>query len=191
MNKICFVTGNSNKLKEIQNLLSNYKIISLKDLNFSDDILETEDTIRGNAYLKANFINKKYNINCFSDDTGLFIDSLGGGPGVKSARYAGESCNSEDNINLVLKKLENQLNRNAFFKTVICLIKNNKTYFFEGKINGTISKKRIGGDGFGYDPIFIPEGYEKTFAELTITEKNSISHRGIAVNKLVSFLNEK
>tara|TARA_B100000287_G_scaffold302954_1_gene286104 strand:- start:14993 stop:15568 length:576 start_codon:yes stop_codon:yes gene_type:complete len=191
MNKICFVTGNSNKLKEIQNLLSNYKIISLKDLNFSDDILETEDTIRGNAYLKANFINKKYNINCFSDDTGLFIDSLGGGPGVKSARYAGESCNSEDNINLVLKKLENQLNRNAFFKTVICLIKNNKTYFFEGKINGTISEKRIGGDGFGYDPIFIPEGYEKTFAELTITEKNSISHRGIAVNKLVSFLNEK
>ena len=191
MNKICFVTGNSNKLKEIQNLLSNYKIISLKDLNFSDDILETEDTIRGNAYLKANFINKKYNINCFSDDTGLFIDSLGGGPGVKSARYAGESCNSEDNINLVLKKLENQLNRNAFFKTVICLIKNNKTYFFEGKVNGTISEKRIGGDGFGYDPIFIPEGYEKTFAELTITEKNSISHRGIAVNKLVSFLNEK
>ena len=191
MNKICFVTGNSNKLKEIQNLLSNYKIISLKDLNFSDDILETEDTIRGNAYLKANFINKKYNINCFSDDTGLFIDSLGGGPGVKSARYAGERCNSEDNINLVLKKLENQLNRNAFFKTVICLIKNNKTYFFEGKINGTISEKRIGGDGFGYDPIFIPEGYEKTFAELTITEKNSISHRGIAVNKLVSFLNEK
>tara|TARA_B100000029_G_scaffold510635_1_gene602605 strand:- start:2225 stop:2800 length:576 start_codon:yes stop_codon:yes gene_type:complete len=191
MNKICFVTGNSNKLKEIQNLLSNYKIISLKDLNFSDDILETEDTIRGNAYLKANFINKKYNINCFSDDTGLFIDSLGGGPGVKSARYAGESCNSEDNINLVLKKLENQLNRNAFFKTVICLIKNNKTYFFEGKINGTISEKRIGVDGFGYDPIFIPEGYEKTFAELTITEKNSISHRGIAVNKLVSFLNEK
>ncbi len=191
MNKICFVTGNSNKLKEIQNLLSNYKIISLKDLNFSDDILETEDTISGNAYLKANFINKKYNINCFSDDTGLFIDSLGGGPGVKSARYAGESCNSEDNINLVLKKLENQLNRNAFFKTVICLIKNNKTYFFEGKINGTISEKRIGGDGFGYDPIFIPEGYEKTFAELTITEKNSISHRGIAVNKLVSFLNEK
>ncbi len=191
MNKICFVTGNSNKLKEIQNLLSNYKIISLKDLNFSDDILETEDTIRGNAYLKANFINKKYNINCFSDDTGLFIDSLGGGPGVKSARYAGERCNSEDNINLVLKKLENQLNRNAFFKTVICLIKNNKTYFFEGKINGTISEKRIGVDGFGYDPIFIPEGYEKTFAELTITEKNSISHRGIAVNKLVSFLNEK
>ncbi len=191
MNKICFVTGNSNKLKEIQNLLPNYKIISLKDLNFSDDILETEDTIRGNAYLKANFINKKYNINCFSDDTGLFIDSLGGGPGVKSARYAGESCNSEDNINLVLKKLENQLNRNAFFKTVICLIKNNKTYFFEGKINGTISEKRIGVDGFGYDPIFIPEGYEKTFAELTITEKNSISHRGIAVNKLVSFLNEK
>tara|TARA_Y100000768_G_scaffold99516_2_gene72644 strand:+ start:663 stop:1238 length:576 start_codon:yes stop_codon:yes gene_type:complete len=191
MNQICFVTGNKNKLREVQNLLTNYKIVSLDDLNFSEDIAETENTIQGNAELKASFINNKYNIDCFSDDTGLFIDSLGGLPGVKSARYAGENCNSEENIALVLKNLKDKSDRNASFKTVICLIQNNSTYFFEGVINGKITEEKVGHSGFGYDPIFIPDGFDKTFSELTINEKNAISHRGIAVNKLVNFLNGK
>tara|TARA_B100000609_G_scaffold4953_1_gene3855 strand:- start:55 stop:630 length:576 start_codon:yes stop_codon:yes gene_type:complete len=191
MNEICFVTGNKNKLREVQNLLTNYKIVSLDDLNFSEDIAETENTIQGNAELKASFIYNKYNIDCFSDDTGLFIDSLGGLPGVKSARYAGENCNSEENINLVLKNLKDKSDRNASFKTVICLILNNKRYFFEGVINGKITEEKVGKGGFGYDPIFVPEGFDKTFSELTINEKNAISHRGIAVNKLVNFLNGK
>ena len=191
MNEICFVTGNKNKLREVQNLLTNYKIVSLVDLNFSEDIAETENTIQGNAELKASFIYNKYNIDCFSDDTGLFIDSLGGLPGVKSARYAGENCNSEENINLVLKNLKDKSDRNASFKTVICLILNNIRYFFEGVINGKITEEKVGNGGFGYDPIFVPEGFDKTFSELTINEKNAISHRGIAVNKLVNFLNGK
>jgi XTP/dITP diphosphohydrolase len=189
MNKICFATGNKNKLREVQSLLSNYKIVSLNDLNFLEDIPETENTIQGNAELKARFINNKFNIDCFSDDTGLFIDSLNGNPGVKSARYAGDNCNSDENIDLVLKNLKNISNRNASFRTVICLIKNNNTYLFEGVVNGKITEERVGNDGFGYDPIFIPEGYHKSFSELTIDEKNAISHRGIAVNKLVNFLN--
>lgn len=191
MNEICFVTGNKNKLREVQNLLTNYKIVSLDDLNFSEDIAETENTIQGNAELKASFIYNKYNIDCFSDDTGLFIDSLDGLPGVKSARYAGENCNSEENINLVLKNLKNKSDRNASFKTAICLILNNTRYFFEGVINGKITEEKVGNGGFGYDPIFMPEGFDKTFSELTINEKNAISHRGIAVNKLVNFLNGK
>lgn len=191
MNEICFVTGNKNKLREVQNLLTNYKIVSLDDLNFSEDIAETENTIQGNAELKASFIYNKYNIDCFSDDTGLFIDCLDGLPGVKSARYAGENCNSEENINLVLKNLKNKSDRNASFKTAICLILNNTRYFFEGVINGKITEEKVGNGGFGYDPIFVPEGFDKTFSELTINEKNAISHRGIAVNKLVNFLNGK
>lgn len=191
MNEICFVTGNKNKLREVQNLLTNYKIVSLDDLNFSEDIAETENTIQGNAELKASFVYNKYNIDCFSDDTGLFIDCLDGLPGVKSARYAGENCNSEENINLVLKNLKNKSDRNASFKTAICLILNNTRYFFEGVINGKITEEKVGNGGFGYDPIFMPEGFDKTFSELTINEKNAISHRGIAVNKLVNFLNGK
>ena len=191
MNEICFVTGNKNKLREVQNLLTNYKIVSLDDLNFSEDIAETENTIQGNAELKASFIYNKFNIDCFSDDTGLFIDSLDGLPGVKSARYAGENCNSEENINLVLKNLKNKSDRNASFKTAICLILNNTRYFFEGVINGKITEEKVGNGGFGYDPIFVPEGFDKTFSELTINEKNAISHRGVAVNKLVNFLNGK
>ena len=189
MNEICFVTGNKNKLREVQSLLSNYKIVSLDDLHFSEDIAETENTIQGNAELKAKFINNRFNIDCFSDDTGLFIDSLDGLPGVKSARYAGDNCSSDENIDLVLKNLKNISNRNASFRTVICLIINNKTYLFEGVVNGKITEERVGHDGFGYDPIFIPQGYDKTFSELTINEKNAISHRGIAINKLVNFLN--
>lgn len=189
MKQICFVTGNKNKLQEIQQLLFSFKIISLHDLNFFDDIPETENTIEGNAFLKANFINNKFNIDCFSDDTGLFIDSLDGLPGVKSARFAGENSNSEENISLVLKSLENKKSRSATFKTVICLIINNRKHFFEGSIPGTITEQKSGESGFGYDPIFIPFGYNKTFSEMTIEEKNLISHRSKAVQKLIKFLN--
>ena len=189
MKQICFVTGNKNKLQEIQQLLFSFKIISLDDLNFFDDIPETENTIEGNAFLKANFINNKFNIDCFSDDTGLFIDSLDGLPGVKSARFAGENSNSEENISLVLKSLENKKSRTATFKTVICLIINNRKHFFEGSVPGTITEQKSGESGFGYDPIFIPFGYNKTFSEMTIEEKNLISHRSKAVQKLIKFLN--
>ena len=194
MKQICFVTRihlkcNKNKLQEIQQLLFSFKIISLDDLNFFDDIPETENTIERNAFLKANFINNKFNIDCFSDDTGLFIDSLDGLPGVKSARFAGENSNSEENISLVLKSLENKKSRSATFKTVICLIINNRKHFFEGSVPGTITEQKSGESGFGYDPIFIPFGYNKTFSEMTIEEKNLISHRSKAVQKLIKFLN--
>ncbi len=189
MNKICFVTGNKNKLQEIQQLLTSFHIISLSDLNFFEDIPETENTIEGNALIKAKFINSKFNIDCFSDDTGLFIDSLDGLPGVKSARFAGENSNSEENISLVLKSLENKKSRSATFKTVICLIINNRKHFFEGSVPGTITEQKSGESGFGYDPIFIPFGYNKTFSEMTIEEKNLISHRSKAVQKLIKFLN--
>ena len=190
MNKICFVTGNKNKLREVQKLLFSYHLLSLEDLNFRDEIQETEDTIEGNALLKANHIYKKFEINCFSDDTGLFIDSLDGQPGVKSARFAGDNSNSEDNIRLVLKKLNGKENRNAVFRTVICLIINGKINYFHGEVKGIITKEKTGDKGFGYDPIFIPEGFNKTFSEFTLEEKNKLSHRAIAVSKLVKFLNK-
>ena len=189
MNKICFVTGNKNKLREVQKLLFSYHLLSLNDLDFSDDIPETKDTIEGNAFLKADHIHKKFGVSCFSDDTGLFIESLGGQPGVKSARFAGSNCDSEDNINLVLEKLSGKENRKAVFRTVICLIVNGKVSYFHGEVKGQISKEKAGNKGFGYDPIFIPDGFNKTFSEFTLDEKNEFSHRAIAVNKLVNFLN--
>ena len=189
MNKICFVTGNKNKLREVQKLLFSYRLLSLDDLNYTDEILETEDTIEGNALLKADHIFKKFEINCFSDDTGLFIDSLDGQPGVMSARFAGDSSNSEDNIRLVLEKLNGKENRNAVFRTVICLIINGKINYFHGEVKGVITKEKTGDKGFGYDPIFIPEGFNKTFSEFTLEEKNKLSHRAIAVSKLAKFLN--
>ncbi|MFL3002065.1 MAG: RdgB/HAM1 family non-canonical purine NTP pyrophosphatase [Cytophagales bacterium] len=189
MNNICFVTGNKNKLREVQKLLLSYNLLSLEDLDFSDDIPETEDTIEGNAFLKADHIHKKFGVSCFSDDTGLFIESLDGQPGVMSARFAGSNCNSEDNISLVLEMLSGIENRKAFFRTVICLIVNGKVNYFHGEVKGQISKEKAGDKGFGYDPIFIPDGFDKTFSEFTLDKKNELSHRALAVNKLVNFLN--
>ena len=189
MKQIVFSTHNENKLNEIKKILSdNFKIIGLSDLNFDDEIIESGKTLAQNADIKASYINKLYNIDCFADDTGLEINSLNGEPGVYSARYAGDECSSEKNIEKVLNSLSNKKCRKAVFKTVICLVINNEKYFFEGKIFGSISPKIIGKQGFGYDPIFIPNGFNKTFSQMSMDEKNKISHRAIAVEKLSKFL---
>lgn len=186
---LIFATGNQNKLLEINKIIpNNVKIISLKDLKFSDDIPENENTIEGNAIYKAKYIYNKFNTNVFSDDTGLEVEALNGEPGVYSARYAGEACDSNNNINKLLKKLKKKKNRNARFKTIIALIIKNKIHTFEGIINGEILKNPIGENGFGYDSIFRPAGYSKSFAELSINEKNIISHRSLAIKKLINFI---
>ena len=186
---IVFATNNKNKIKEITSLLNqNINILSLSDINFFDEIPETSDTLKGNAFIKADFINKKFNYNCFADDTGLFIDALNGEPGVYSARYSGEEGNSKKNIEKVLKKLSGVKNRDAHFTTVISLILNGKKYFFEGSVFGRISNNIKGEQGFGYDPIFIPDGYDISFSQMDLSEKNKISHRAKAVKKLIEFL---
>ena len=189
MKDLCFVTGNQNKFKEVKKLVKTFNLISLNDLNFSDEIQETDPSIKGNAFIKANFIHKKYNLDCFSDDTGLFIDCLDGEPGVRSARYAGDSSSSDDNIKLVLNKLKYKKNRFAHFQTIICLILNNKIEYFEGIIEGKITKTPLGDHGFGYDPIFMPINSNKTFAQFSLEEKNKVSHRAIATRKLITYLN--
>ena len=187
--KLVFASNNNNKIKEIQQLLpSSFEVVSLQDIDCTEDILETADTIEGNAILKANYVTEKYGLNCFADDSGLEVDVLNGAPGVYSARYAGEQKNDDNNMNKLLSNLENETNRKANFKTVICLNINGEQHLFTGIINGKIIKEKIGDNGFGYDPIFVPDGYTKTFAELTMEEKSSISHRGQAVKQLVEFL---
>ncbi|HPS70917.1 MAG TPA: non-canonical purine NTP diphosphatase [Bacteroidales bacterium] len=186
---LVFATNNKHKLEEISHIIGNqYKIISLKELGCFDDIPETENTLEGNALLKARFIHSRFHCNCFSDDTGLEIEALNGEPGVYSARYAGEQCSFEDNIVKVLQKMEGKKNRNALFRTVIALIINNTEFLFEGSIKGTIIENKKGISGFGYDPIFIPDGYSETFAEMGNDLKNQISHRAIATQKLTQFL---
>ncbi len=187
--KLVFATNNQHKLEEVIKIISNdFELLNLKDINCFEDIPETQDTIEGNASQKAFYIYEKYNLNCFADDTGLEIEALNGEPGVYSARYAGENCSFEDNVQKVLKNLEGKSNRKAQFKTVISLIIEGQEYQFEGIIKGTILKEKKGISGFGYDPIFQPTGYSKTFAELPAEEKNRISHRGIATKKLAEFL---
>ncbi len=191
MEKIVFATNNKNKLNEIQHLLKDVvDIVSLSDIGFNEDIAETEETLEGNALLKSHAIFDKYGYNVFSDDTGLEIEALDGKPGVYSARYAGDECLAENNMKKVLTELEGKDNRKAQFRTVIALILNGKEYLFEGLVRGTIMTDKQGQDGFGYDPIFQPDGYNATFAELPMSVKNEISHRGLAVKKLVAFLKE-
>ncbi len=189
--EIIFATQNQNKVKEIQKLIpEGISILSLRDINCTVDIPETADTLEGNASLKSKFVLDTYNKNCFADDTGLEIKSLNGEPGVKSARYADDfEKNDNKNIDLVLKKLGTTPNRKAQFRTVISLQINGVEHQFEGIVKGNITLERSGNSGFGYDPIFIPEGHSKSFAEMTMDEKNAISHRGMAIQKLVSFLN--
>jgi len=187
--KLVFATNNLNKLAEVQEMLPNIiELLSLKDINCFDEIEETELTLDGNAKLKANYITQKFGYNCFADDTGLEVDSLEGKPGVYSARFAGEPSNSEKNIQKVLSELENKTNRKAQFRTVICLNIDENQYLFEGTCKGEILTRKQGEKGFGYDPIFKPEGYSTSFAEMSSEEKNKISHRGIAIQKLVQFL---
>lgn len=189
--KIVFATGNPNKLKEIKSAVDGFEIVGLTDLDINEEIPETGITLKENALQKARYVYDKTGLNCFSDDTGLEIIALNNGPGVCSAMYAGADCNAENNIQKVLKELYSIRNRKAKFKTVIALILNGKEYFFEGGVNGDILKEKKGSDGFGYDPIFRPNGYNETFAQMSIGLKNKISHRGIAVKKLVAFLNQE
>tara|TARA_B110000027_G_scaffold132683_1_gene159381 strand:- start:3283 stop:3864 length:582 start_codon:yes stop_codon:yes gene_type:complete len=188
VNKIVFATGNPNKLKEIKSAINSFEILGLKDLGITEVIPETGDTLMKNALQKAKYVYDKTGFDCFSDDTGLEIEALNYHPGVYSAMYAGPDCNAEDNIQKVLLELRESANRNAQFKTVIALILDGKEHFFEGAIKGVILKEKAGVDGFGYDPIFRPTGYEESFAEMTIEQKNEISHRGLAVKKLIAFL---
>ena len=187
--QLVFASNNPNKIKEIQLLLPDtIQILSLEDIGCLEDISETATTIEGNAILKADYITQKYGYNCFADDTGLEVDVLNGEPGVYSARYAGEQKDADDNMAKLLSNLKDQSNRAAQFKTVIALNLNGKLTLFTGIIKGKIIEEKIGTNGFGYDPIFVADGYSKTFAELTLEEKSVISHRGLAVKKLVEFL---
>jgi len=187
--KLVFATNNPNKLSEIQSLVPDgIEILSLKEINCNEELPETNPTLEGNALQKAKYIFDNYGFNCFADDTGLEIEALNGDPGVYSARYAGEDCKSEDNMRKVLEKLGEETNRTAKFRTVIALILDGNQTLFEGECFGDITKTKSGVEGFGYDPIFTPKGYDTTFAEMTKNEKGKISHRGKAVEKLVDFL---
>ena len=189
---IVFVTNNMNKLSEIRSLISsNYNLMSLEEINFNDEIKETESTLEGNALLKARHIFSKYKLNCFADDTGLEVDFLDGAPGVYSARYAGPNCLAKDNIEKVLNELKDANNRKAKFITVIALIIEGEEFVFKGECRGVLIKEPIGSDGFGYDPIFIPNGSNLTFAQMDKDEKGKISHRGLAVKKLLEFLSSR
>lgn len=194
--KIVFATGNRNKLKEIQALIgSRAELSTPADHGITEDIPEDQPTLEGNALQKARYLYEKTGLNCFADDTGLEVETLGGEPGVYSARYAavngtGEGHSSTDNMALLLKRLEGKSNRRARFRTVIALILDGREYTFEGIVNGEITTKRSGAEGFGYDPVFRPEGYAETFAEMPLELKNRISHRGRATAKLIDFLSK-
>jgi len=191
MIELVFATNNVNKLKEVQaQLPKGIKLINLKSIGCTVDIPETQDTIEGNAIQKANYIKENYGYDCFADDTGLEVEALNGAPGVYSARYAGPKKKAEDNIQKLLSELKNEPNRKAQFKTVIALHYNNELLLFKGICKGEITPKKIGSGGFGYDPIFKPTGKLKTFAELSLAEKNSIGHRGRAVKQLIQYFNK-
>jgi len=189
--QLVFASNNKNKIKEIQQLLpESIEILSLEAIGCHEEIPETADTIEGNAILKANYVTEKYGYDCFADDTGLEVEALNGAPGVYSARYAGEQKDAQDNMNLLLDNLANNPNRNAQFKTVIALNIKGQQQLFTGIAKGTITTEKSGNQGFGYDPIFQPEGYQETFADLSLETKNQISHRGKATQLLISYLNK-
>jgi len=192
MRKLVFATNNAHKLAEVRAILEPlFTIVSLADLDCNEDIPETADTLEGNALMKAQYIHEKFGLDCFADDTGLEIEALNGEPGVYSARYAGDAHCAHDNMCKVLEKLGDNPNRNGAFRTVITLIHGEKVTYFEGKIEGSIATQPRGESGFGYDPIFVPKGYLVSFAQLSAEEKNQISHRALAVKKLVNYLNSK
>jgi XTP/dITP diphosphohydrolase len=190
--KICFATNNKKKIEEVKAALgAEIEILSLQEIGCDEELPETGDTLEHNAFQKAQYVKDHYGVDCFADDTGLEVDALEGEPGVYSGRYAGEPRSDERNIDLLLKNLESSSIRTARFKTVIALLIGEEKYKFEGIAEGDILKERIGLGGFGYDPIFRPNGFSKTFAELSMAEKNEISHRGKAVRALINFLNQR
>ena len=192
MNKIVFATNNRHKLDEIRKITNGLlQILSLDDIHCTDEIEETGTTLEENALLKAHYVKEKYSYDCFADDTGLEVEALGGAPGVYSSRYAGEACNPADNMQKLLHALRGVENRNARFRTVIALLLGNEKHFFEGVVNGKIIEERRGEAGFGYDPVFIPEGKDQTFAELGNDVKNQISHRALATHQLAKFLTKR
>lgn len=192
MRKLVFATNNSHKLQEIRQILgSNIEILSLSDIGCTDEIPETADTLEGNALQKARYIYQKYGLDCFADDTGLEVEALGGAPGVYSARYAGEHCSPQDNMDKLLSQMADEPNRLAVFRTVIALIEGGREQLFDGVVCGSITIAPRGRGGFGYDPIFSPEGYDETFAELGSVVKNRISHRALAVAKLAVYLKQR
>lgn len=189
--KLVFATNNRHKLEEVKNVVGeNFEIISLKDIGCSEDIEETGITLEENALIKARYIKEKYGYDCFGDDTGLEVEVLDNAPGVYSARYAGDNHDSEANKAKLLREMDGKKNRNARFRTVIALLLNGKEYLFEGNINGLITEEEKGNSGFGYDPVFVPDGYQQTFAELGDDIKNTISHRALATNRLCEFLRQ-
>jgi XTP/dITP diphosphohydrolase len=189
--RLVFATHNAHKVSEINPLLpTSILLVSLQDLGFNEEIPETGDTLAANALQKADYVYTRLKCDCFADDTGLEVASIGGRPGVYSARYAGENKSADDNIEKLLTELKGKKDRSAVFKTVIAVIIEGKPKLFEGVVKGTISERKIGDNGFGYDPVFIPEGYSKSFAQMTREEKNKISHRGLAVKKFTAFLQE-
>lgn len=189
MKSIVFATHNPNKKKEVAQMLEGiYEVKDLNDLGLTDEIPEDADTLEGNAAIKARYLYDRFNVNCFADDTGLEVSALGGAPGVHTARFAGESKDADANMNKLLKALEAEENRLAQFRTAICLILDGKEYHFEGIAEGNITRQRSGAEGFGYDPVFQPKGYDITFAEMAAEEKNRISHRGRAIAALMEFL---
>lgn len=189
--KLVFATNNRHKLEEVRAILGNkIEILSLNDIDCHDDIPETADTLEGNALIKARYIHEKFGVDCFADDTGLEVEALNGEPGVYSARYAGEDCNPEANMYKLLQNLTGENNRNAQFRTVIALIINGEEKLFNGIVKGTISREKMGNAGFGYDPIFIPEGFSESFAQMTSEMKNSISHRYRATEELSNYLKQ-
>lgn len=190
MHKIVFATNNAHKLSEVSDILdARFKLISLNEIGCFDDIPETQDTIEGNAVQKARFVWEKFGLDCIADDTGLEVEALNGAPGVYSARYAGEECIAENNIQKLLKELDGVQNRNARFKTVAALILDGQMHLFEGIINGHILTEKRGTDGFGYDPVFLPDNFEESFAEMSAGQKNSISHRALAFKAFAKFMN--
>ena len=192
MKTLVFATNNLHKLEEVRDILGgSFRIASLKEIGCTDDIPETADTLEGNALQKARYVKEKFGYDCFADDTGLEVEALGGAPGVFSARYAGPGHDSEANMQKLLKELEGKTNRQAQFRTVVALILEGREYTFEGIVRGTILTERRGTAGFGYDPVFVPEGYAETFAEMGSEEKNRISHRARAVQKLADFLHKR
>ena len=187
--KLCFATNNAHKLEEIQAILGDsFELLSLKDINCTKELPETGNTLEANSLQKAQYLYDHYQVNCFADDSGLEVHALGGEPGVDSAHYAGPQRSHLDNINLLLKNLTDKNDRSAQFRTVITLIQNGNVSQFEGSIKGQIISELRGNEGFGYDPVFVPEGYKTTFAEMPLTEKGKISHRAKAFGKLVAFL---